>query len=138
MSDTLFTLGGYILWTLVLVAGLLTYRTVLVVQKQKAPNKFANNGEDLSPFGQRLTRAYANSVEGFALFGGVLIFALLSGHSALVDPLAPLLLAARIVQSCVHLWSGSAIAVQVRFVFFVAQLVLAGYWLLCIFSQLFG
>ena len=44
------------------------------------------------------------------------------------DPLALILLAARVLQSSVHLASLSAAAVSVRFSLFVVQLGIAVYW----------
>ena len=50
------------------------------------------------------------------------------------DPLAPWLLAARIVQSSIHLSSLSVAAVNLRFAAFAAQVVIAVYWTLSLFQ----
>jgi hypothetical protein len=49
-------------------------------------------------------------------------------RSNVTDPLAPWLLAARVVQSGVHLSSLSAAAVNVRFLAFAVQIAIAVYW----------
>ena len=48
--------------------------------------------------------------------------------TVLKDPLAYVLLAARVVQSVIHLVSVSAFAVTARFTAFAVQLAIAVYW----------
>ena len=85
---------------------------------------------------QRLARAHANCVEGLPLFGGLLVVALLTGQQALTDPLALVLLAARVAQSSVHLASLSVPAVNLRFACFALQMGIAAYWALCLLAVL--
>ena len=82
----------------------------------------------LSPFMQRLARAHANCLEGLPLFGGFMLVAVVAGASRVTDPLASVLLAARIVQSLIHLASTSPFAVTARFTAFAVQLGIALYW----------
>jgi len=77
---------------------------------------------------QRLARAHANCLEGLPIFGGLQVVALLTGKAGLTDPLAPWLLAARLVQSLIHLASTSVMAVNLRFAAFAVQLGIAAYW----------
>jgi len=128
MNDTILALIGYISWTLILLVWIATYRTLLVTNKQKAPNDFKPDGSDSTPFGERLTRAQSNCVESFAFIGGLMLLALATNSAVLTDGLALLLLAARLGQSITHLISTSVLAVQIRFTFFVAQLGICFYW----------
>lgn len=135
MSATILALAGYIAWSLVLLVGIAAYRTALVMKKNRLPNGFKADGSDSPEFGQRLTRAQANCAESFVFTGGVLLFALATSSSAITDPLAYVLLAARLGQSIVHLVSSSALAVQIRFAFFLVQIAISAYWLIQIVSK---
>lgn len=128
MTPTLYALAGFIAWTLVLLTLMELIRTRLVAAKVVAPNEFVPDNSNLSPFMQRLARAHANCVESLPLFGGLMLVAVVAGRTEVTDPLAYILLGARIVQSLVHLASLSAAAVTVRFAAFVVQLAIALYW----------
>ena len=60
----------------------------------------------------------------------VLLFALATAQTAITDPLALVLLGARIFQSLVHLISTSALFVWLRFAGFFVQLAVLAWWLL--------
>jgi hypothetical protein len=60
--------------------------------------------------------------------GVLLLAAMVTGKTAVTDPLAPWLLAARVVQSSVHLASLSEAAVSLRFAAFAVQLAIAAWW----------
>ena len=64
------------------------------------------------------------------LFAAVLLYAMVAGQTLVTDPLAPTLLAARIVQTLVHLISTSALFVWLRFAAFFVQLLILIWWLL--------
>lgn len=128
MSSTLLALTGFLAWTLALLTLMELLRCRLVMQKAVPPNGFTPDNANLSPFMQRLARAHANCLEGLPLFGGLMLVALLAGRSALTDPLAMVLLAARILQSVFHLASLSVLAVNLRFAAFAVQLGIAIYW----------
>ena len=91
-------------------------------------NGFSPDNANLSPFMQRLARAHANCIEGLPIFGGLMLVAMVTGRTAVTDPLALVLLGARIVQSCIHLASLSPMAVTLRFTAFSVQLAIALYW----------
>lgn len=128
MSPTLLALTGFLAWTLALLTLMELLRCRLVMQKAVPSNGFMPDNANLSPFMQRLARAHANCLEGLPLFGGLMVVALLAGRSALTDPLALVLLAARILQSVFHLASLSVLAVNLRFTAFAVQLGIAIYW----------
>jgi len=128
MNDTILALLGYIAWTLILLVGLATYRTVLVAKKEQLVNGFKPDGSDSPAFGERITRAQSNCVESFAFIGGLMLLALTTNSTAITDGLALLLLAARLGQSITHLIASSVLAVQIRFAFFLAQIGICFYW----------
>jgi hypothetical protein len=138
MSFTILSLAGYIAWTMLLLLALASYRTFLVSSKQRQSLKFASDGSDVSDFGHRLTRSQANCVESFAFIGGTLLLALATNSAVITDGLALIVLGARVGQSIVHIISTSAIAIQVRFVLFLVQFGICGYWLYKLFSKFWG
>ena len=128
MTPTLVALTGFITWTLLLLILMETIRSKLVVAKAIAANAFVPDNSNLSPFMQRLARVHANCLEGLPIFGGLMLAAVVSGRSAVTDPLAYVFLAARVLQSSVHLASMSVLAVKVRFGFFALQMAIGAYW----------
>lgn len=129
MTDTEFALLGYIVLMLIELAMLGGLRGALALSGKRAPNSFRPAGDDLSPFGQRLTRVHANAYESFPLFGGLLLFAIATGHTDVTEGLALWCLGARVLQAITHLASTSPGAVQVRFGFFVVQVVIWIVWI---------
>lgn len=135
MSHTALALGLLIAWTLLLVVLMEVLRSRLVITRRMAANEFRPDNANLSPFMQRLARAHANCVEGFPIFGGLLLLALASGRHAITDPLALWLVLARVVQSGIHLSALSVVAVNARFAAFAVQLVIAIYWVVALLSH---
>lgn len=128
MGTTALVLTLFIAWTLLLLVLMEVLRGALVARQRIASNAFRPDNANLSPFMQRLARAHANCLEGLPVFGGLMLVALLLGRTGVTDPLAPWLLAARIVQSCVHLSSLSVTAVNLRFSAFAVQMLIGIYW----------
>jgi uncharacterized MAPEG superfamily protein len=134
MSNTLLALLGFISWTLALLVLMEAIRSKLVVTGSVPANGFNPENSNLSPFMQRLARAHANCLEGLPIFGGLMLLAVVAGKSNLTDPLAYLLLGARIVQSSIHLASTSPAAVSARFAAFAVQMAIAVYWAVKLFG----
>ena len=128
MNPTLTALTGFVAWALFLLVLMEVIRSWLVATKVVPANGFNPDNSNLSPFMQRLARAHANCLEGLPIFGGLMLIAVVAGKAAVTDPLAYALLAARIVQSLIHLNSLSAVAVSLRFTAFAVQLGIAVYW----------
>lgn len=128
MSASLLALLGFVAWALFLLVLMEAIRTRLVLTGEVAPNGFNPENSNLSPFMQRLARAHANCVEGLPIFGGLLIVSVVANKAHVTDPLAFVLLGARVVQSCIHLASLSPVAVTARFSAFAVQLAIAVYW----------
>ena len=130
MSPSLLALLGFIAWTLLLLVLMEVLRTRLVVAGRVPANGFDPGNARLSPFMQRLARAHANCLEGLPIFGGLLLLAVVAGPPAVTDPLALVLLAARLVQSVIHLISTSPRAVSLRFTAFAVQMLIGVYWVI--------
>ena len=128
MNPTLVALTGFVVWSLLLLVLMEAIRSKLVVTGAVPANGFDPDNSNLSPFMQRLARAHANCVEGLPIFGGLMLVAVVSGRSALTDPLAYLFLVMRVLQSLIHLASLSALAVTLRFSAFAVQMGIAVYW----------
>jgi uncharacterized MAPEG superfamily protein len=128
MNPTLGALTGFVTWTLLLLLLMEGIRTHLVITKAVPANGFVPDNSNLSPFMQRLARAHANCLEGLPVFGGLMIICMLADERSISDPLAYPLLAARIVQSAIHLGSTSPLAVSARFTAFSVQMFIGLYW----------
>ena len=122
MAATLQALLGFIAWTLLLLVLMEAIRSWLVLSGAEPANGFNPENSNLSPFMQRLVRAHANCLEGLPVFGGLMLVAVVADRSAITDPLAWLLLGARVVQSLIHLVSTSPAAVTARFTAFAVQM----------------
>ena len=122
MSASTSALLGYIIWILALLFLLAYVRVGLSLTGKRAPNSFAPDGTDVSPFVNRLCRAHANCYESFPIFGGLLLLAIATGNNAITDGLAYYFIGARVLQSVTQLISKNNLAVQIRFVFFIVQL----------------
>jgi uncharacterized MAPEG superfamily protein len=128
MNATLTAFAGFVAWSLFLLLLMEAIRSWLVVTKAVPANGFQPDNGNLSPFMQRLARAHANCLEGLPLFGGLMLVAVLAGKADVTDPLAPVFLGARIVQSLIHLVSVSPTAVTLRFTAFAVQMGIAVAW----------
>jgi len=127
-TPSAFVLAGLLGWTLLLLVAMEVLRVAEVARGRVAPNEFRPDNSNLSPFMQRLARAHANCIEGLPVFGGLLLLALATQRTGITDPLAPWLLAARVLQSSVHIASTSVPAVNIRFAAFCVQIVIALVW----------
>ena len=127
-SITVWALTGFIAWALLLLVLMEAIRAKLVLTKAVPANGFDPANSTLSPFMQRLARAHANCIESLPIFGGLMLVAVVTDRTAITDPLACVLLGARLVQSLIHLSSLSALAVTLRFTAFMVQVVIAVTW----------
>ena len=128
MGPTGTALLGFAAWYLLLTFALGLFRSGLVLSGKKAANTFATDGSDVGAFGRRLNRARDNCFETLPLFVAIALAAQLANRVAVLDPLAMYLLYARIGQSLTHLASTNILAINVRFAFFIAQLVIYAIW----------
>ena len=136
MTLTFIATLGYVFWTLFLILLMEILRVIVTVKTGRAANNFSPDGSDVSPFAARLARAHANCYESFPIIGGALLLSIASAQHLITDPLALWLLTARVAQSCVHLASGSSLAAQIRFFFFLSQLAIVSWWLIKFVTQI--
>jgi uncharacterized MAPEG superfamily protein len=128
MSISLLSLLGFTAWTLMLVLGVVVYRSVQVLAGRRRANDWnrAKPSEDPGLL-QRITHAHANCLENLPLFAAVILVASVTGKLGITDPLAGWYLALRIGQSVVHLTGTSHWQALIRFSFFAPQLLILGW-----------
>lgn len=128
VSQSSIALAGFITWALLLLVLMEAIRSWLVFSRQVPANGFSPDNAGLSPFMQRLARAHATALKAFPSLDGLLILAIATHRTEITDSLAYWLLAARILQSLIHLASTSVFAVTARFGAFTVQLAIGLYW----------
>lgn len=129
MASSLACLVGFAVWALLLALGVGLSRTALVVLGKKRANEFPSGTQHGGDLYWRLNRAQINTTENLPIFGAIV----LAGTWLHVDgwvftTLPAVVLGGRIVQSLVHISSGSALAVSLRFTAFLVQ-VACNLWL---------
>ena len=128
MAPTAVAVLGFAGWYLLLTFVLGFFRSALVLSGKKAANTFATDGSDVGAFGRRLNRARDNCFETLPLFAAIALAASISNRIAVLDPLAMYVLYARIGQSLTHMVSTGIMAINVRFFFFIVQVVIYAIW----------
>lgn len=129
MSNSAAALLLYATWTLLLLSGIAILRGAITASGRRAANSFAVSGDDVSPFSARLCRAHANCYENLPAFACIILVAIASGNTHITEPLALWATAARVGQSTTHLFSTGNRAVQVRFAFLLAQILIQCWWI---------
>lgn len=129
MNMTILAISTYIAWTMLLLLVLALYRTASNKKNKRTSLKFNPSGEDMSAFGQRLTRAHANCYESSVFVVGPMLLALASNSGAITNGLAFVMIGARIAQSLIHMASISNAAITARFVCFLIQFGISAYWI---------
>ena len=128
MSITAMALIGLVLWTVILSVIMIGKRFTLIFGGDKELNTFSPDGKDIGEFGQRVTRAHANSLEVLPLAAAIMLLAIATGNTAITDSLACIYLYCRIAQSVVHMISTSKLMVLIRATFFTVQIVFLVIW----------
>jgi len=121
---------GLIAWTVALLFTLICYRTSVVVFTEKLANSFSPSGNDLTAFGERLTRSYLNASEFVPLILGILLYAIATGQTNVTDDLAVYILISRMAHSSLHMLSTSLTAVGVRSILLWLQIGISTIWVL--------
>lgn len=134
MTVPVWMLLGFAAWTvLLLMATVGIYRWSRILTGTSRIASFRADRIEGADWYQRGTRAHANCIENLPVFGAI-VLALQVGNvgGTLVDGLSIAILAARIVQSLVHIcFVQTDAVVSVRFSFFSVQLV-SFIWLIAI------
>jgi len=126
MNIPQWTLLGFASWTLLLLMATVgVYRWGNILFAKAAIASFPHDAPEGAGWYQRGTRAHANCIENLPVFGAIVYLITAIGlEGPLVDALCIATLAARIVQSCVHISHVQTNAfVAVRFSFYSVQLV---------------
>jgi len=134
-SASAFVLTAFIGWTLFLLILMEGLRVRFLFSNTVAANAFRPDNSNLPPYMQRLARAHANCVESFPIVAGLLIVALLTDRAGVTNALAPWLLAARLIQSSIHVVSTNLVASYLRFIAFTVQMAIAVYWLVALLAH---
>ncbi len=113
MTTPLYCLLGFGTWTVLLVLAVVVWRTGLVLAGKAAPNAFPSGSQHGTDTYWRLNRAHMNAAENLPLIAAVVLVGTLAGVStALFSTLAQVYLAARIVQSLLHISSNASLVVN--------------------------
>lgn len=112
----------FALWTAFLALCVPIWRMTLVASGQARAGDFTPGDAHGSRAYWRLNRAHANAVENLVVFAALAVCGLAAGISdALFGQLCAIVLAARFIQSIVHLASGAPAAMTLRFIAFLVQ-----------------
>ena len=134
MTLPIWMLLGFATWTLLLLMVTVgIYRWGRILAGLSGIASFRSDRLEGAPWYQRGTRAHANCIENLPVFGAIVI-ALQAGHvtGSLVNWLSIAILAARVVQSLVHVcFIQTDKAVAFRFSFYSVQLI-SFIWLISI------
>jgi len=122
---------GFAIWTvLLLLTTVGVYRWSRILTGRVPIREFRADRIEGDDWYKRAMRAHANCVENLPVFGAIVLALRVSGTGgALVDGVCASVLAARVVQSLIHVsFVQTNTAVSVRFAFFSVQI--AGFlWL---------
>ena len=123
MTLSLYSLLGFVVWTLLVVmTGIGLPRISAVLARRAPPKSFVADVPHGSERYRRTMRAHANCVENLPIFAALVLLAHATAlESTLFQALAVAVLPARVAQTTVHVASGSNRAVIVRFSFFTIQ-----------------
>ena len=126
MTIPQWTLLGFAAWTLaLLMATVGVYRWGNILFAKAAIASFRSDALEGAGWYQRGTRAHANCIENLPVFGAIVyLITVVNLQGPLVDVLCIATLAARVIQSTVHISHEQTNAfVAVRFSFYSVQLV---------------
>src|SRR5579871_6886601 len=114
----------YTLWAVVLVLMVAADRILLVLKGEARVNSFTSGVPHGNESYWRINRAHLNTVENLPMFAAIVLSGWVVGmETSTFNRLAVIVVGARILQSLIHLVSGSVAAVTSRFMAFAVQLV---------------
>jgi len=125
MNIPVLVLLGFAGWTLLLLAASVgIYRWSHILTGRARIAAFPADAAGGSAWYQRATRAHLNCIENLPVYGAIVLALQTTGiQSQFIDWLSVIMLAARIVQSSVHVgFVQTDAAVSVRFSFYSIQL----------------
>lgn len=114
----------YALWAIVLVILIAISRVTQVMSGKAKVSDFTAGIKHGSEGYWRLNRAHLNTLENLPIFGALILAGWAIGlDTDTFNTLAVVVVAARVVQSLIHISSGSALAVNFRFLALLVQIV---------------
>jgi uncharacterized MAPEG superfamily protein len=114
----------YALWAIALVLMIAADRALLIIRGEAKANSFASGVPHGSESYWRINRAHLNTVENLPIFATVVLSGWVVGmETATFNLLAVIVVVARVIQSAIHIASGSVLAVNLRFTAFAVQIV---------------
>jgi uncharacterized MAPEG superfamily protein len=126
MTVPVWMLLGFAAWTLVLLLATVgVYRWSRILTGRVPIREFRADRVEGEDWYRRAMRAHANCIENLPVFGAIVLAIYVSGvRGAVVDGVSVAILAARVVQSLVHVcFVQTNQVVSVRFTFFSIQVV---------------
>ncbi|GDX78280.1 hypothetical protein LBMAG42_00910 [Deltaproteobacteria bacterium] len=128
MTVPLYCLLFFAMWTLLVVFfGIGVFRVGNVLLGRAKPNSFPADTPHGPDWYRRVARAHANCVENLGPFGAVVLVGHLVGLTdGSFANLALAYVAARVAQTIAHIASGRSLVINIRFTFFITQLVCLG------------
>ncbi|HTO41600.1 MAG TPA: MAPEG family protein [Rhizomicrobium sp.] len=124
IPQSVIALTFYALWAIVLVVMILADRALLLVSGKVQITDFPAGTPHGSDSYWRINRAHVNTVENLPVFAALVLAGWVAGlDSATFNMLAMVTVGARVAQSLVHIASGSALAINLRFSALLVQLV---------------
>ena len=126
MTVPMWALLGFATWTLLLLTATVgVYRWIAILLGRQRIGAFRSDQVEGDDWYRRSVRAHANCVENLPVFGAIVLTLYVSGVSGpIIDRLSIAVVAARVVQSMIHVSHVQTDAfVSVRFSFFCIQIV---------------
>jgi uncharacterized MAPEG superfamily protein len=124
MYTPLTALVLFALWAIVLALVVVVWRVREVMAGRAKINEFPGGQRHGSEAYWRANRAQANTIENLPVFAAIVLAGMVAGNMPhLFGTLALVVIAARVVQSLVHLASGSVAAVNFRALAYAVQVV---------------
>src|ERR1700688_206730 len=103
----------YALWAIALVLMVGADRTLMVIRGEAKANSFTPGVPHGSDSYWRINRAHMNTVENLPIFAAVVLAGWAIGlETVMFNRLAVIVVCARVVQSVIHILSGSALAIN--------------------------
>lgn len=122
--SSLVALIFYALWAIALVLMIAADRGLMVLRGEAKANSFISGVPHGSDSYWRINRAHLNAVENLPIFATVVLSAWVVGMETVTfNRLAVTVVVARVIQSAIHIVSGSVPAVVLRFAAFAVQIV---------------
>jgi len=124
VPHSIIALTFYALWAIVLVVMIAADRALLVMSGKAAITDFPSGTKHGSDSYWRINRAHLNTLENLPIFAALVLAGWVAGlDTPTFNMLAVVIVVARVVQSLIHISSGSALAINLRFLALLVQIV---------------